>query len=101
MGGNSVDVDVRNEDTQAHTVAVTVTSNEGETLFEENPRIEPGKEAFYENVLPQFDPENPYQASMSLEDGTSTTVTPEMAEITEVWFVIRSSNELTEGTTAP
>jgi hypothetical protein len=101
MGGNSVDVEVRNEDTQPHTVEITAVSSEGETLLEKNPQIDPDTEASYENSLPQFDTENPYRVSMTLEDGTSTTVTPEMTEITEVWFVIRSANELSEGTTAP
>jgi len=58
IGRNSVDVEVRNEDTQPHTVEIAVVSSEGETLFEKNPRIEPDSEAFYENSLPQNDRDN-------------------------------------------
>ena len=98
---NGVNVEVQNEDTQPHTVEITAVSSEGKTLVEKSPRIEPSRDAFYENVLPEFDTENPYQVTASLENGTSNTVTPEMSEITEVWFEIRSPNELVGSVTAP
>lgn len=101
MGRNQVNVEVQNGDTQPHRVEITAISSGGETLFEKSPLIEPSEDAFYDNVLPPFDTEAPYHVTVSLEDGTSATVTPEMSEITEVWFEIRSSNELVGSTTAP
>lgn len=101
MGRNRVNIEVQNEDTQLHRVEITAVSSEEETLFEKNPQIEPGEDAFYDDVLPTFDTEAPYHVTASLEDGTSATVTPEMSVVTEVWFEIRSSNELVGSTTVP
>lgn len=98
---DSVDVEVHNEDTAQHRVEVTAVSESEEELFTKTSRLDPDESIYYDNVLPSFDPENPYYVTATLENGTTARADPEMSEMTAVWFTIRSADEMVGGREAP
>ena len=98
---DTVDVEVHNEATTQHRVEITALSESGEELFTKTSRLEPEESVNYDNVLPSFDPENPYYVTATLENGTTARADPEMSAMTAVWFTIRSAEEMVGGREAP
>jgi len=99
--GSSVEIDVQNEDIQQHQIEITASYEGGEEIFSESTGIDPNEAISYEKALPSVEEENPYYVNLSLENGVSKEVSPDMPSVTGIWFVIESEDVIDGGTEAP